>query len=52
MLQGKRTYIFSGLVVLFSVLFAFGVIDQETFITLIGIFGGASMYTMRLALNK
>ena len=51
-LSGYKTYLFSGLVVLFSLMFAFGWIDTQTFEVLIGIFGGASIFALRAGVKK
>jgi hypothetical protein len=52
MLSGFKTYIFSGLVVLFSLFLAFGWISVETFEVLMGVFGGASMFALRVGIKK
>ncbi len=52
MLEGYRTYLFSGLLFLFSLLYAFGQIDQQTFITLAGIFGAGASYGLREAIKN
>lgn len=50
--SGYKTYVFSGLVALFALLFAFGWIDIKTFEVLMGIFGGASIFTLRAGVSK
>lgn len=50
--SGKKTYIFSGMIVLFSTLYAFGIIDVETLTTLIGIFAGLTGMAMRHGISK
>jgi hypothetical protein len=52
MINGYKTYIFSALLVVFSVLYAFGIITTETFLTLIGIFGGSAIASERHAIKK
>ena len=52
MLSGMKTYICSALVVLFSVLWALGVIDGETFLKLFGIFAGLGMAALRTGIAK
>ncbi len=51
-LNGYKTYIFSGLLIVSALLFAFGVIDKETFMTLATIFGGGGLISGRIALKK
>lgn len=52
MLNGYKTYIAGGLIVLFAVLYALGVIDGETFLKIFGILAGTGIVTMRSAINK
>ena len=52
MLSGYKSYICSGLIVLFSVLYALGVIEGETFSKLFGIFAGLLGYSVRNAIAK
>ena len=52
MLSGYKTYICSALVVVFSVLWATGIIDGETFLKLFGIFAGLGLMAMRQAVAK
>lgn len=51
-LSGYKTYIISGLIVLFSVLYAGGAIEMEVFLKLLGVFGGAASFSMRHAVAK
>ena len=50
--DGKKTYIFSGMIVLFSILYALNIIDVETLKTLIGIFVGLAGMAMRHGISK
>ena len=52
MLSGYKTYISGGLIVLFAVLFAFNLIEGETFLKLFGIFVGAGVLSGRQAIAK
>ena len=52
MLSGYKTYICSGLIVLFAVLYALGVIEGETFLKLFGIFAGLLGWSARNAIAK
>ena len=52
MLSGYKTYICSGLIVLFAVLYALGVIEEETFLKLFGIFAGLLGWSVRNAIAK
>lgn len=50
--DGKKTYIFSGMIVLFSILYALNIIDVETLKVLIGIFAGLAGMAMRHGISK
>jgi hypothetical protein len=52
MFNGFKTYLFSGLVIVFSLLFGFGLIEVDTFLTLIGIFGGGAIASERHAIRE
>jgi len=52
MLEGYKTYVFSGLCLISTLLFAFGLIDQDVLITLLGIFGASGAVSMRAAVKK
>ncbi len=47
MLDGYKTYVFTGLLALSGVLFALGYVDETTLMTLITIFGAGSVYGLR-----
>jgi len=51
-LPGLKTYIFGGLVILSAILFVLKIIDYQTFLTLISIFGGAEGMALRKAIKK
>jgi len=51
-LNGYKTYLFAGLVIIASILYGFKIIDQTTFLTLAGIFAGLGGVTMRSAMGK
>lgn len=52
MLSGYKTYVFSALLVISALLFAFGLIDREALITLVTIFGGGGLISTRVAIKK
>lgn len=52
MLEGYKTIIFSALALVSTLLFAFGLIDQPTLITLLGIFGASGAISLRSAVKK
>lgn len=52
MINGKKTYIFSGLIVLFSILYAFGILEMEVFMRLLGIFSGLTGLALRHSVAK
>ncbi len=49
--DGYKTYIFSALLLIFAVLYAFGLITNQTFITLVGIFGAGGFFGLRRAIK-
>ncbi len=51
-LTNLKTYIVGALIVLFSVLYAVGLIEGETFLKLLGIFLGTGFVTTRMAISK
>jgi hypothetical protein len=51
-LSGKRTYISGVLIVIISICYALGLIDEETFLKLIGVLIGVGTITMRKAIEK
>jgi len=51
-LSGYKTYIFAVLVVIISILYGFKVIDQTTFLTLVGVFAGLGGVAARYAIAK
>jgi hypothetical protein len=51
-LQGFKSYIAGFLIVLFAILYAIKIIDQQTFFTLVGIFSGLGIVAMRSAIAK
>ncbi len=52
MFNGIKTYAFSVLVIVSSLLFAFGLIDVDAFLALVGIFGGGAVASERHAIKK
>jgi len=50
--NGYKSYISGGLIVLFAVLFAFGVISGETFGTLFAIFAGTGIIGLKHSVSK
>ena len=52
MFDGYKTYVFSALVFVVSIMFAFGWISQSVFISLIGIFGSGAGVSLRAAIKK
>ena len=51
-LNGYKSYISGGLIVLFAILFALGVIDKETFGILFGLFTGTGIISLKHSNNK
>jgi len=51
-IDGYKTYIAGSLIVLFSVLYAFGLIDGETFLGLLGVFLPLQGMALRHAIKK
>jgi hypothetical protein len=51
-LEGKKTYIVGALMVIFSLCYAFGWLEGETFLKLLGILLGAGAITTRMAIAK
>ena len=52
MLNGLKSYISGGLIVLFSALYVFDIIDVEVFLKLFGIFAGTGILSLRSAVSK
>lgn len=52
MLSGKKTYFISGLIVLISSGFAFGLLEAETFMQILGILIGTGGMALRHAIEK
>lgn len=51
-LEGYRSYIFSVLVIITSILYGFKVIDQTAFLTMVGIFGSLAGVAVRSAIAR
>ena len=51
-LAGYKTYVSGGMVILATVLFMAGLIDYETFVALVTLFGGAGMVALRKGIKK
>ena len=51
-LTGYKTYIFGAVIVILSIAYGYKVIDQQTFITLVGIFAGLGGITMRQSIGR
>ena len=51
-LDGKKTYIFGGLAIISVLLRAFGLIDDETLLKLLGIFMSGEIMSVRSAIKK
>ena len=47
-----KTYTFSALMFISAVLFALGWINQEVFMTLVGVFGAGGFYGLRSSIKK
>lgn len=51
-IQGKKTYIVAACIALIVYCKIAGAIDGSTYETLMGLFGGAGLVTMRLGIQK
>lgn len=51
-LSGKKTYAIGGLIVIAAICYALGMIENETFLKLLGILLGTGTVTMRQAVAK
>lgn len=51
-INGYKSYISGGLVILFAVLYAFEFISVDTFLKLFGIFAGLGIVSLRSAIGK
>lgn len=51
-LDGYKSYIFGGLIVVITLLYAFKMIDENIFRTLFGIFTGGGIVSLRRAVKK
>lgn len=51
-LDGYKTYLSGALIVLFTILYVFGLIENETFIKLLGIFLPLEGMALRHAIKK
>jgi len=51
-LSGYKSYITSGLIILFAVLFAIGTIDLDTFLKIFAILTGVGIASLKSAIGK
>lgn len=51
-LGGYKTYIMAALIMLASVLFSMGYLDQNTFLTVLGILNGGGLAALRVGVKK
>lgn len=51
-LQGKRTYIFSALIIISSALFGFDLISKDAFEMMVSIFGGGAAISLRAGIKN
>jgi len=51
-LAGYKTYVSGALIILSAILYALGLIDHKTFMTLIGLFSGTGLVALRKGVEK